>query len=113
MHELSIAQQIINLVEQYLPNEKQISVKAVKLKIGKLNNIFIDSLKFCYETLSKDTKLENSVLNIEFVPAIIECKDCSMVNEITDEILYCHHCNSFNIQIKSGYELEIKELEIN
>lgn len=112
MHELSIAQEIINISAQYLPPDKNISVKAVKLKIGKMSNVFVDSLNFCFELLSENTPLKNAALKIQIVPVVVKCYDCFMENEITDDLIYCPNCNSLNVKIKCGNELDIEELEI-
>ena len=61
MHELSIAQSILDIVNQHLPAEKPAHVKSVKVKIGKLSNVLPDSLRFCFEAITKDSDFEKTV----------------------------------------------------
>jgi len=56
MHELSVANEIINIANQYIPAGNKSDILSVKVEIGKLSNILTDSLEFCYEALVGDTK---------------------------------------------------------
>ncbi|MCX8009736.1 MAG: hydrogenase maturation nickel metallochaperone HypA [Ignavibacteria bacterium] len=113
MHELSIAQEIINIIEQYVSDEDSDASKSVKIKIGKLSNILPDSLTFCYDALIKGTKLENSKLEIENIPIKVECQVCSETFEVDDYVFLCIKCQSNNLKILSGNEFQISEILID
>lgn len=112
MHELSIAQSILDIVNQHLPADKNTSVKSVKVRIGKLSNVLPDSLRFCFEAITKDSKFENTELLINFIPITIECKDCNKQTEISDYVFTCPACSSTNLQVVGGNDLNIEEIEI-
>jgi hydrogenase nickel incorporation protein HypA/HybF len=111
MHELSIAQEILSIVKASLPapNSKVISIK---LKIGHLSGVLVDSLKFSFEAITSQTEFENSQLDIMEVPVKIKCNNCSKVSIISEPIFVCPECDSFNVELLEGRELEIVEIEI-
>jgi hydrogenase nickel incorporation protein HypA/HybF len=113
MHELSIAQSIISIVQENLNQEQQHSVKCVKVKIGKLSNILVDSLVFGFEALTKETNLDGVVLEVENIPLTIRCKDCETLTSLDDYIFSCPACDSTAITLVSGTELMVSEIELN
>ena len=112
MHELSIAQNIISIVKEYLPDEQKNSLKRVKVKIGKLSNILPDSLLFGFNALTKETNLEGATLEIEHLPLIIKCSDCGCESVLEEYAFSCPECNGHDIKVISGDELTISEIEI-
>ncbi|MGB9664779.1 MAG: hydrogenase maturation nickel metallochaperone HypA [Ignavibacteria bacterium] len=111
MHELSIAQEILSIVKASLPTPDA-KVIAIRLKIGHLSGILIDSLKFSFEAITSQTEFENTQLEIIEVPIKITCNDCSKTSILYEPIFLCPDCNSFNVQLLEGRELEILEIEI-
>jgi hydrogenase nickel incorporation protein HypA/HybF len=111
MHELSIAQEILSIVKASLPTPEA-KVVAIRLKIGQLSGVLVDSLKFSFEAITSQTYFEGAQLEITEVPIKIKCNECSKLNIITEPIFLCPECNSFNVQLLEGRELEIVEIEI-
>ena len=112
MHELSIAQSIIDIVTQHLPDNNHSQVKSVIVRIGKLSNVLPDSLSFCFEAITKDTDFEKTELIMKIIPINIECKDCGKISETENYIFSCPSCESTNISIISGNDLNVEEIEV-
>ncbi len=113
MHELSIAQNIIEIVQDHLPEDQKYSVKTVRVKIGKLTNILPDSLVFSFDALTRETNLNGASLEIEHLPLTIECGDCGLQSSGNEFIFACPECGSTSIKIVSGNELMVTEIELN
>ncbi len=113
MHELSVAEEIINIANQYIPTDCKSDVISVKVEIGKLSNILSDSLKFCFDALTVDTRLKGARLIIEENPIIILCEDCGKTSEIERIFFQCKSCDSPKVKLLKGNELKVKEIEIN
>ncbi len=111
MHELGIAQEILNIAEQYVPVDSK-PVKYIKVKIGRLSNVLIDSLLFGYEALSEDTQFRNSDLIVEEIPVTIECLSCGKSSTIEVNDYHCPACKSFETRVVAGTELQVVEIEI-
>jgi len=113
MHELSIAQNIISIVQENLNTEQRNAVKKVRVKVGKLTNILVDSLVFGFEALTKDTNLDGVTLEVENIPLTIQCQDCKETSTLDDYIFSCPGCHSTAITLVSGNELMVSEIELN
>jgi hydrogenase nickel incorporation protein HypA/HybF len=113
MHELSIAQEIIGIVQENLPKENGHAVKSVKLKIGKLTNILPDSLEFCFDALIRSTPLDGAKLEIVHIPVSVKCLQCQSEHEVGGVAFACPACGSSNIKMIAGDELLVSEIEIS
>ena len=112
MHELSVAQEIINIVNSYLPENNPANVKAVKVKVGKLSNILTDSLTFCFEALTNETNLKGAKLETVDVPVKVFCLNCYKESEIANPVFACPNCNHTKLKMISGMELQVDEIEL-
>ncbi|CAN2042074.1 Hydrogenase maturation factor HypA [Candidatus Magnetomoraceae bacterium gMMP-15] len=113
MHEMSIALQVLDIAISSIPNSmKDSQVEAVNLKVGKLTAIVPESLKFCFDIIAKDTPLNGAELRIKEMPLIVKCLDCNLKSELKTPIFSCKNCNSSNIEIISGQELDIISIEL-
>jgi hydrogenase nickel incorporation protein HypA/HybF len=112
MHELSIAQNILDIVRQSLPAGETRRVLSVKLKIGDLAGVVTDSLEFCFAAITADTSLDGTRLDIEHVPVLAECKNCGERSAVEDHTFACPSCRSGNLAIVTGRELQVTEIEL-
>ncbi|MBU1043528.1 MAG: hydrogenase maturation nickel metallochaperone HypA [Candidatus Omnitrophica bacterium] len=65
MHEVGIAQDIINSVFKQLEAHDYKRVSKIKLTVGDFNLITQDSLQSCFDLLAENTKAQGAVLEIE------------------------------------------------
>lgn len=113
MHEMGIALQIIDIAVASIPPElRSARVERVNLKIGKLAAVVPDSLRFCFDIVSKDTPLAGAELAIEETPVLARCKDCDARWTIAEPAFTCPGCQSGALEILSGRELDIVSIEI-
>ena len=113
MHEMGIAMQVVKIAADSIPEHIQDPrVEQVNLKIGKLSSVVPDSLRFCFEVITKNTPLEGAVLNIEVAPVVARCRDCGIEWTIEDAVFRCKECNSGSVEVISGRELDIISIEI-
>jgi hydrogenase nickel incorporation protein HypA/HybF len=113
MHELSIAQNIIEIVQQRIPKPEWRQVTAVRVKIGAVAGIVPDSLKFSFQAITAESALCNTQLITEHIPFRIHCHACNTTTENEDGFAMCGECESTDIQVISGTELQVVEIELN
>jgi hydrogenase nickel incorporation protein HypA/HybF len=114
MHEMGIAQQIIDIATASIPADmRSARVECVNLKIGKLSAVVPDSLRFCFDIVSKGTPLAGAQLAIEETPVVARCKDCDARWTIAEPVFTCRTCDSSSLEILSGRELDIVSIEIS
>ena len=112
MHELSIAQNIVEIIKQNIPPDALGAVAFVHLKVGNLSGVVADSLDFSYTALNNGTQLEKSRLVIERIPFVVFCNSCNGSAENTSGIVICERCGNLDTKVLSGTELEITEIEL-
>jgi hydrogenase nickel incorporation protein HypA/HybF len=113
MHELSVAQNIIEIIQQSVPEPEWKQVAAVRVRIGALAGIVPDSLKFSFQAITAESVLSNARLITEYIPFRVHCRTCNTDTQNEDGFAMCGKCESTDIQVLSGTELQIKEIELD
>lgn len=111
MHELSIAESILEIVKENVGATD--SVKSVKVRIGELANVVPDSLEFCFNAITKGTMFENARLEIENVDMVAHCEVCGADSKVEDVLFRCKSCGSTDVKIISGTELQVVQIEMD
>lgn len=112
MHELSLAQDIVKVLQQHLPSGEGRRVRSVKLKVGALVGVTPDSLAFCFKLASEGTPAQGAELHIESVPIVCRCDKCGSGFEAGRYVTICPNCKDPNVKLLSGDELDVIELEL-
>jgi hydrogenase nickel incorporation protein HypA/HybF len=112
MHELTLAESIVNTVKKAIQDRQEAKVLLVRVKIGELSEIVPDSLQFGFESLILDTPLAGAKLEIEKVPIIGKCVNCSHEFTVEEFMFICPQCFSSDINMIQGDELEISNIEV-
>ncbi len=113
MHELSIVQGLIQQVEEYLADNNYHKVLQIDLEVGQLSGVVQDALQFAYDVCSKGTKVDGARLNITVVPVKARCQTCFKEFRVEDYCFLCPDCCSADLDILQGYELKIKQMEVD
>jgi hydrogenase nickel incorporation protein HypA/HybF len=112
MHELSIAQSVVDIVRQYVPEDRLPLVRHVKIKVGKMAGVVPDSLEFCFAAIVNETPLHRAELDIEETPLQSECKECNQVFAVEGSDFHCPGCGGRDLRVVSGTELHVVEIEL-
>ncbi|MBI3193924.1 MAG: hydrogenase maturation nickel metallochaperone HypA [Ignavibacteriae bacterium] len=112
MHEMSVAQQLLHLIRRNLNGANEEDVRSVRLRIGIGAGIVTESLRFCFEALVASSSFRHASLLIEETPFTIHCQACGSVSPSEPLILLCPACNSHRVQVLSGTEMELIEIEV-
>ncbi len=112
MHELSIAESIVDIIHRHVAHDRLCSVRSVGVKVGACSGVVPDSLEFSYQAITSGTPLAQSMLAFEHIPFVVRCRACSQESVNDDGIILCKACGSFDTAILSGRELEMKDIEL-
>ena len=108
MHELAIAESVIEAVLDRTEGRK---VTTVKLTVGRLAGVVPDALMFCFELAAAGTTLEGAVLEIVDLPGRAHCRGCGEDFDKNDLILLCE-CGSADVEVVAGRELSVTSVEV-
>jgi hydrogenase nickel incorporation protein HypA/HybF len=112
VHELSIAQNIVEIVEQYVPVESRAATRSVRVRVGGLSGIVPESLEFSFSAIVAGTPLDSARLDIERVPAVCRCEDCRVEFEVADFVFVCPGCSGMHTRLISGSDLQVVDIEL-
>jgi hydrogenase nickel incorporation protein HypA/HybF len=112
MHELSIAQALVNEIAEVVTAQSASVAKAVVVRIGQLSGVEAEALEQVFPMVAEGTCVEGAILRCEHVPAVAICRDCSRECPMDDLIAVCPACGSVHLGLKSGRELLIHSIEI-
>lgn len=108
MHELAIAQGVIDVVTGRLPGS---TVTEVRLEIGALSGVVPDSLRFCFDLATEGTMLAGARLDITEPAARCACRSCHR-EFVPDGPLPLCPCGSADVAVLAGDELRIVSVEV-
>lgn len=109
MHEMSITEGIIEICQQHAVGKKVVSLD---VEIGMLSSVVPEAVEFCFEACSAGTLLEGAVLNIIRVPGVGRCMECAAETAIDSLYAPCSSCGGYRLQIVSGEEMRVREIEV-
>jgi hydrogenase nickel incorporation protein HypA/HybF len=121
MHEFSIATQILDSVLEFALARPSQQVLKVRLEIGEMMCVEAEQLRFCYDSIKKETALENSDLEIAFLPAVVQCPHCQYEGSpkywdgalagVSIPTLQCPQCGKAAETIQ-GHDCAIKTIQL-
>jgi len=112
MHEMSLCEGILQIIEDQAKVQKFNRVLNVWVEIGDLAGVEIESLLFSFDAVTRNSIAEGAKLNIIKLPSNAWCMMCSKTISIKQRYDECPDCGSYQLQVTSGDEMKIKELEV-
>jgi hydrogenase nickel incorporation protein HypA/HybF len=76
MHEFSIAASLVESLMAFAEKQRAAQVIEVRLTIGEFTHIEHEQLRFCFQSITTGTLLENSALEIDTSDAAVRCPHC-------------------------------------
>ena len=93
MHELSIAENLLEIIDNYRSEQKFKRCNSVTVRVGLLSAVDEDALRFAFDSLVEETVDQGAVLNVEMTYPRASC-DCGCEFEVTDMIYTCPQCGA-------------------
>lgn len=112
MHEMSLAQNVREIIEQAAIDQGFTRVRTVWLEIGRLSCVEPEAMRFCFASAMQGSVVEGAKLEIVDTPGWGRCAQCGHEAEIAQVYDACARCGSFGLQIIAGDAMRVKELEV-
>jgi len=112
MHEVSLAEGVLQLIEEYQRNEGFSSVQLVRLEIGRMADVEIDAMRFCFDAVVRDSVADGAVLEIVEVAGQGWCEACQKTVPMNVRFDACPECGHFPLQVSGGTKMRVSELEV-
>ncbi|GBE36432.1 hydrogenase nickel incorporation protein [bacterium BMS3Bbin07] len=114
MHEVSIAQSILDIAITECRKAEYKRINSISLRIGKVSGIKVQSLLFAFDIIKIDTIAHGASLLCEEGPVAGHCHECHNNFAVASElILACPECGGTRFSINGGRELDIVEIDVD
>ena len=112
MHEMSICQSLVGLIEEQAERTAFSRVTHIRLEIGRFAGVEPRALLFGFDVTARGTVADGATLEIVDLPGRAWCFDCSASVEITQRGADCPQCSGGRLRVTGGDELRIKDMEV-
>lgn len=112
MHEMSLAEGVLQIVEDTARASAAAHVRSVLLEIGALSHVEVEALRFCFDAVTRGTVADGARLEVRAVSGQAWCMPCGTTVPLARLGEACPHCGSYQLQVTAGDEMKVKEIEV-
>ncbi len=113
MHEMSLCEGVLQIIENESQRMAFSSVRGVTLEIGLLSQVEPEAMRFCFDVVCNGSIAEGATLNIIQNPGQAWCMQCADSKTISQRGTACPDCGSYQLQVTGGDEMRVKSLEVD
>jgi hydrogenase nickel incorporation protein HypA/HybF len=112
MHEMSLAEGVLQVIEDAARQQGFTRVKAVWLEVGQLACVQADALAFSLEQVTRGSIADSARLEIVEIKGRGRCADCG--HDVPLAALHepCPDCGNYRVAVTDGDQLRVRELEV-
>jgi hydrogenase nickel incorporation protein HypA/HybF len=115
MHELAVTESLLQVVLRRARESGAEKVLSVGVRIGGLSDLVNEWVQRYFDHLSRGTIAEGAVIRIERIPTTFRCQGCGHAfpaEPRTRETVCCPFCSSIKIELVSGRECLVQQIEV-
>ncbi len=110
MHEMSLAEGVLQLIEEAAREQGFTRVHAVRLEIGQLAGVEAEALCFCLDSVLQGSLAEGARIEVEHTPGAGWCMHCGRTVPLAALYDPCPHCGGYQVQPTDGMQMRVKDL---
>jgi hydrogenase nickel incorporation protein HypA/HybF len=112
MHEMSLAEGILQIVEDTARANAAAHVRVVLLEIGALSHVEEQALRFCFDAVTRGTVANGARLDVQATPGRAWCMPCGKSVALARLGEACPLCGGYQLHVTQGEEMKVKEVEV-
>ena len=112
MHEMALAQSMLEIVEQTARDNGAGRITLVRLEIGALSHVEPEALRFCFDAVTRESVADGARLDIRRTPGEAWCMPCGVTVPLARLGDACPHCGSYQLCISNGDAMRVQEIEV-
>lgn len=110
MHELSIAENVLEIAQAEAEKHDAGKVGRIVLEVGKVSGVVREALEFSLKALMDNEKWHHTEVEITEIPGRAKCCNCAHEFDILEIYDPCPECSHLYSEIIRGEELNVKSL---
>lgn len=114
MHELSLAQSVLEIALDYAEKNEAVRIERLVLSFGRMSCIETSALETAFVAMAEGTRAQGAALCFEIMPVVVSCLSCEKEYEVDYQgILVCPSCGNVSVLLTGGTEdLTLIEMEV-
>ena len=112
MHEMSLAESVLHIIEDAAHEQGFARVRTVWLEIGQLACVEQESLRFGFDVVTRGSIAEQARLEIIETAGQGKCEKCAQNFPLAALYEACPECGSYDVRVIGGDGMRVKELEV-
>jgi hydrogenase nickel incorporation protein HypA/HybF len=113
MHELSLAEELVERLEEVARRERASRIASIRLELGAMSGVDRDAFEFAFPEVARGTLAEGARLAVEEVALSVRCRVCGIETEPDLPVLRCRACGSPGVDIVRGREFRVLSMEVS
>lgn len=115
MHEVSIAQSILSIADDYALRNGASRITTIGLRVGEFSGVVPEALETAFDIAKQGTLAEYARLEIETVALLAFCQHCHKEFKVSSPyaIASCPSCFAISRDLCQGQELDVCYLEVD
>ncbi len=111
MHEMALAEEVLQIVQDTARREGLRRVHALWLEIGQLSSVEPEALRFCFDAVARDSIAAGARLEIVAAPGKAWCEACAEHVALAALGEACPRCGGYRLRVTGGTQMRVRELE--
>lgn len=112
MHEFSIVESLLELIQEYVEKNNGKSVYKIELKVGKMSGVEPYLLQVAFDSLKEGTVAEKAQLTINIQDVVAMCNKCNKTFLLDDLNFSCPECKNSDIDVIDGKDIILQSIDI-
>ena len=108
---MTLAESVLEIVEDTARREGLRRVHAVWLEIGQLSSVEPEAMRFCFDAVARDSIAAGARLEIVMTAGAAWCIDCCERVVLAELGAACPRCGGYRLRVTDGAAMRVKELE--
>ena len=111
MHEMTLAESVVQIIETTALHENISRVVVVRLALGALSHADPDALRFAFDAAAAGGVAKGARLEISRAEGRARCHDCGQEVAIDQLGAPCPDCGGYDLDLTGGDALRVIEME--
>lgn len=112
MHELSVAQALVEQVDNLVREQQANCATLIRVRIGPLSGVVPELLASAFPLAAAGSVAGQAKLELMKAPIRVRCQTCGEESEASANRLLCGKCGDWHTQVISGDELILESVEL-
>lgn len=112
MHEMSLAENVREIIEDAAGTQGFRRVRRIVLEIGELAAVETDALQFCLDVVLEGSVAEGATLEFITTPGAGWCASCARTVPVRERYAPCPHCGAYGLELRAGAQMRVSALEV-